>query len=188
MRFVVRFSLVVVCFLLCVGTMQTLSAQVATGKVYALASVSPQSDAKVGTKVPDFVWNDNGKQVKLSEFAKGKVIFINFWGTWCPPCRKEIPDIIEISKDEKDVVVVGIALERVKDRIKQVQDYVQKTGIPYINVTGEDKVIGSIVAAFGGINAVPTTFIVNKSGVIAEQIVGSQSKAEFLNSIKKARQ
>lgn len=188
MRFVVRLSFAIICSVLCVGMMQTLSAQATIGKVYGLASVMPQSGAKVGTKVPDFVWNDNGKQVKLSEFAKGKVVFINFWGTWCPPCRKEIPDIIEISKDEKDVVVIGIALERVKDRIKQVQDYAQKTGIPYVNVTGEDKVVGAIVEAFGGINAVPTTFIVNKSGMVAEQIVGSQSKAEFLNSIKKARQ
>jgi thiol-disulfide isomerase/thioredoxin len=176
MRLFMRLSFVVLLCLVLSTASNSVFAQIAVGKVHTLASV-----------VPDISWTDGGKTVKLSDVAKDKVVFINFWGTWCPPCRKEIPDIIEISKEEKDVIVIGIALERVKDRVKQVQDYAQKTGIPYMNVTGDDKVIGNVVNAFGGINAVPTTFIVNKAGMITEQIVGSQSKSEFLASIKKAR-
>jgi thiol-disulfide isomerase/thioredoxin len=187
MRLSLRLSFVVLLCLVLSTASNSVFAQIAIGKVHTLASVVSQSGAKVGTKMPDISWTDGGKTVKLSDVAKDKVVFINFWGTWCPPCRKEIPDIIEISKEEKDVIVIGIALERVKDRVKQVQDYAQKTGIPYMNVTGDDKVIGNVVNAFGGINAVPTTFIVNKAGMITEQIVGSQSKSEFLASIKKAR-
>lgn len=114
---------------------------------------------------------------------KGKVVFINFWGTWCPPCRREIPDIIEINKElsGKDFIVVGIAMERASDPISQVQSFAEKNGINYINFIN----IPELSEAYGGIPAVPTTFIVDKNGNIAEKIVGMRDKAGFMQSINR---
>jgi len=51
-----------------------------------------------GKKAPDFMWKQDGKDMSFSEMTKGKVVFVNFWATWCPPCRKEIPDIIKLKE------------------------------------------------------------------------------------------
>src|SRR5688572_27362432 len=85
------------------GTEQSLAKnEVATKEAAApaassVATVESVSAAKSG-KATDFAWKADGKTVSFSEFTKGKVTFLNFWATWCPPCRREIPDIIEISK------------------------------------------------------------------------------------------
>ena len=85
-----------------------------SGEVYTLKSVSKATKGKA----IDFTWNDGKKDVSFSQYTRGKVVFLNFWGTWCGPCRREIPDIIQISKDlkDKDFVVVGIALENNQHR------------------------------------------------------------------------
>jgi thiol-disulfide isomerase/thioredoxin len=139
-----------------------------------------------GNKMTDFSWTQNGKTVSLSEVGKGKVVFLNFWATWCPPCRKEIPDIIELSKElpASDFVVVGVSLDQDKgstSAVSLVDQFVKSKGMPYLNVIGSQK----LTDAYGGVSSIPTTFIIDKSGNIVERIVGSQSKQEFLASISK---
>ncbi len=148
--------------------------------VYAIDNVGQP----VSGKAVDFTWTENGNSKQFSELTKGKVVFLNFWGTWCPPCRKEIPDIIEISKDLKDddFIIIGIAMERnPNDAINKVSNYVNSKGIPYINVIANSEIIG----AYGGVQAVPTTIIIDKNGNIAERIVGMRDKAQFMQSINK---
>jgi thiol-disulfide isomerase/thioredoxin len=147
--------------------------------VYNISQVVPGKN----NSIPDFKFEKDGKFISFKEFVKGKVVFINFWGTWCPPCRREIPDIIEINKElsGKDFIVVGIAMERAADPISQVQSFAQKNGINYINFIN----IPELSEAYGGIPAVPTTFIVDKSGNIAEKIVGMRDKAGFMQSINR---
>jgi thiol-disulfide isomerase/thioredoxin len=138
----------------------------------------------VAGKAVDFSWKENDTRKQFSEVTKGKVVFLNFWGTWCPPCRKEIPDIIEISKDLKDddFIVVGVALERNPDNaLTAVGNYMKSQGIPYMNVIGNADIVG----AYGGVQAVPTTIIIDKNGNIAERIVGMRDKAGFMTSINK---
>ncbi|MES2766680.1 MAG: TlpA disulfide reductase family protein [Bacteroidota bacterium] len=154
------------------------------------AASNTYSITKVGTaggnKMTDFSWMQNGKTVSLAEVAKGKVVFLNFWATWCPPCRKEIPDIIELSKElpASDFVVVGVSLDSDKDgttAVSLVDKFAASKGIPYLNVVGNEK----LTAAYGGISSIPTTFIIDKSGNIVERITGSQTKQEFLAMISK---
>lgn len=142
--------------------------------------------AKPGNIV-DFLWQENGKDRKFSEFVKGKIVLLNFWGTWCPPCRREIPDLVEIHNEStgKDYLIVGIALERdIANAEKVVSDFAGKSGIKYLNIIDKNQ---DIARAYGGINAVPTTFVIDKNGKIVETLVGMRSKSAFLEAIDRAR-
>lgn len=150
--------------------------------IFIASSVSP---AKPGNLV-DFIWQQNGKETRFSDYAKGKVVLLNFWGTWCPPCRREIPDLVSIHNESKgkDYVIVGVVLERDIDNAeKNVADFASRNGIGYLNIIDKDQ---SIARAYGGINAVPTTFIINKNGKIVETLIGMRSKTEFLDAITRA--
>lgn len=155
------------------------NADVTNAKVYTISNVVKGTD---GT-IPDFTFTVNGKNTTFKEFTKNKVIFINFWGTWCPPCRAEIPDIIQINKElgNKNFIVIGMASERASDPVAKVTEFASKNGINYSNfIVNRD-----LVAAFGGIDAVPTTFIVDAKGNIVEKIVGMKDKASFMTSINR---
>ena len=131
-------------------------------------------------KAPDFTLKSfDGKTVKLSDY-KGKVIIIDFWATWCPPCRKGIPDLISIQNDYKnDVVIIGISLDGEKT-LKDVPGFVKSYAINYPIVYGDDKV----VAAYGGIEGIPTAFVVDRKGNIVDKHVGLVPKDTYVNKIK----
>ncbi len=183
--FALPFAIVAVAALLVLSYTNTTQAQ-ATSKagdpiVLTINSVIPNT--AVGTAV-DFKFTHNGKETTFSEFTKGKVVFLNFWGTWCPPCRKEIPDIIEIQKElgNKDFVVIGIATkERDRDPVAKVTSFSKAQGINYINFIWVDE----LLKAYGGVSAVPTTYIIGADGKIAEVIVGMRAKSQFMKSISK---
>jgi thiol-disulfide isomerase/thioredoxin len=155
-------------------------------KVFALEKVET---AQAGQRA-DFAWKDGKNVVKLSEFSKGKPVFLNFWATWCPPCRKELPDIVELHKEFGDkVVFIGVALENESKAIKAsplVSSFAQKNNLGYINLVGDDKVIGEITAGYGNVEAIPTTFVIGKDGAILQKLVGGRSKQDFLDALKKA--
>ncbi len=133
-----------------------------------------------GDKAPEFSLKSvDGKIVKLSDY-KGKVVIIDFWATWCPPCRRGIPDLVAIQNEFKDkVVIVGISLDREKT-IKDVPGFVKDYGINYPIVYGDDKV----VISYGGIQSIPTSFVVDKTGNVADMHVGLVSKETYTNKIK----
>jgi len=159
----------------------TASAQMAMGGAYMVASVAKTD----GKKAADFSWSDGKKTIKLSELGKGKPMFINFWATWCPPCRAEIPDIVKLTNELKGkVVFVGVSMDQ--DRtdektLKLVSGFMSKNSMPYPNIIGNN----DLFKAYGSPEAIPTTFIVDKNGNIAETIVGSRSKQEFMDALKK---
>jgi thiol-disulfide isomerase/thioredoxin len=155
---------------------------IAIGKVMMIESVGK---AKQGSAV-DFTWKEGNNTIKFSDYSKGKVVLLNFWGTWCPPCRREIPDLVEVSKElaNKDFVIIGIALERgdnINANSTKVADFMRSNSIPYYNFMG----IQELVNAYGGIPAVPTTYIIDKTGKISETIVGMRGKADFMQSINR---
>lgn len=131
-------------------------------------------------KAPDFTLKSvDGKMIKLSDY-KGKVIIIDFWATWCPPCRKGIPDLISIQNDyKKDVIIIGISLDGEKT-LKDVPGFVKNYGINYPIVYGDEKV----VAAYGGIDGIPTAFVVDKNGNVVDKHVGLVPIDTYINKIK----
>ncbi|GAB5466403.1 MAG: hypothetical protein Kapaf2KO_18390 [Candidatus Kapaibacteriales bacterium] len=152
-----------------------------SGAIYSVESVEKPAKGSA----PDFTWKDEkGKSVSFSEYSKNKVVFLNFWGTWCPPCRKEIPDIVRISKElkDKDFVIMGVALERGNSPEDKLKKYMNSQGITYHNFLQNERELSQ---AYGGITSVPTTFIINKEGQIVEKIVGMRSYEAFMTSINK---
>ncbi len=129
---------------------------------------------------PDFELPDlNGKNIKLSDF-RGKVVFLNFWATWCPPCKREIPGFINlVNKYGKDgFIVLGVAVDpREFDKVKP---FAEKVGINY-PVVYDKKGVSQL---YGGIRSIPTTFVINREGKVVGQIVGSRPEQTFEGIIK----
>jgi peroxiredoxin len=125
-------------------------------------------------RAPDFVLNDaSGEPVRLADF-RGRVVLLNFWATWCAPCRIEIPWFIEMQKARQDAgfTTLGVSLD--EDGWGAVKPYVDEHKINYRVMVGNDD-----VAQVYGATSLPTTFIIDKSGRIAATHVGLCSKSEY---------
>lgn len=131
-------------------------------------------------RAPDFtLTNISGEDVSLADF-KGKIVIVDFWATWCPPCRRGIPDLISLQNEYKGkVAVIGISLDRENTKAG-VPDFVDKMGINYPVVYFNDKVI----IDYGGVSAIPTTFIIDQKGNIVKKMVGLYPKSEYEQKIK----
>ena len=116
---------------------------------------------------PDFALPDlNGKQVKLSD-QRGKVVLIEFWATWCPPCRESIPGIERLyrSLEKKGFVVLGVSLD--EGGWDDVRSFVKESGITYPVLQGNDEIMKQYL-----VRAIPALFLVDKDGRIVKQYAG----------------
>jgi thiol-disulfide isomerase/thioredoxin len=130
-------------------------------------------------EAPDFVIkNLEGEEVKLSDF-RGKIVFINFWATWCGPCRHEVPVFVELQKEYVDnLVILGISLDQ--GDLSVVPKFAEEYDINYEILYGTPQV----VAAYGGISSIPTTFVVDKEGYLRDGRVGFPGKEYFTKVIE----
>jgi peroxiredoxin len=117
-----------------------------------------------------------GKPVALSEF-KGKPLLINFWATWCGPCRKEIPDLIDLSAkyQPKGVVVLGIAV----DNPEKAREFVKTKGIPYQVLVGPDQAIDIIKKTADAKALIPFTLAIGPDGNIVAVKRGVMDRGEL---------
>lgn len=130
---------------------------------------------------PDFTLKTpEGRDVKLSSY-KGKVVIIDFWATWCPPCRKGIPDLVELKKKygKKGFEVIGISVDR--DTKNEVVPFIKNYGINYPVVFYND----NVVRDYGGIQSIPTSFVIDKQGKVVASYVGLREKAVYEEIIEK---
>ena len=136
---------------------------------------------KTGFKIaPEFSLKDvNGAEKKLSDF-KGKVLIIDFWATWCPPCRQEIPHFVSLYSQYKDqgLEIIGISLDQNSERV--LPDFIKNNSINYTILTGNEEVTD----LYGGIAAIPTTFIIDKDGNIRKKYIGYNDKEVFEKEIR----
>jgi len=124
---------------------------------------------------PDFTLNDlKDNPVTLSEYT-GKVVIIDFWATWCPPCRKGIPEFIEMQNEygNDEFVVLGINMDQ--GDLSVVPKFAEEYDINYPVLYFKPEV----AMAYGGITSIPTTFIVDKEGYVRHGVRGYQPKEYF---------
>lgn len=150
-----------------------------------LYDVVSSIDSKTSKGVaPNFAWTNNDKKFELHE-NKGKVMLINFWATWCGPCKKEMPDLMKINQEliGRDFVMYGIC---VSDKEENLKNYLKATPVSYKILYGTNELVSAFENASGTkMEGIPTTYIVDKNLKIVETIVGTRSKDEFLSLIKK---
>jgi thiol-disulfide isomerase/thioredoxin len=115
---------------------------------------------------PKLVIHDLAGKVTSIDDLKGKVVLVNFWATWCPPCRAEVPELIALQKKLGDKLqIIGISED---DSIDDVHKYIEKMGINYPVVMSTSE----IVQAYGGVAALPTTFVVDPEGKVVQRHLG----------------
>jgi thiol-disulfide isomerase/thioredoxin len=121
----------------------------------------------------------NGADVKLASF-KGKVILLNFWATWCGPCKAEIPSLVELQQQYgDDLVVLGFSVD---DPVEKMRPYAAQYKINYPLLVGNGR--EDVQEAFGPLFGIPVSVIIGRDGKIAKKHSGIATKAQFEREIK----
>ncbi len=146
----------------------------------ALSSISCAKKDRSNKSAPEFSLKDaNGQTAHLSDY-KGKVVLLDFWATWCGPCKIEIPWFMDFERQFKDrgFAVVGVSMD--EDGWAAVKPYLMRVQINYRVLLGNDQV-GSL---YGGVDSLPTTFLIDRQGNIVSKHIGVTSdKEEFKDAI-----
>jgi len=134
------------------------------------------------TQAPNFTLESlDGKNMSLSDL-RGKAVLLNFWATWCGPCKIETPWLVELQKEygSQGLQVVGIAMDDSgKDDIEK---FAKDMGVNYPVLLGKE----AVGDAYGGVPALPESFFIGRNGKIVERIIGLKGRGEIEDAIKKA--
>src|SRR5258708_336679 len=173
-------------------TVRGIFARVASGRLHVKAEAAPgprAAPADSNTPVIRFVKNPevapplperdiSGAPLSLANWS-GKVIFVNFWATWCPPCREEIPEMVALQKQYgSNLQIVGISED--DGPAAGVLKFAKQSGINYPIVMATPEVI----AAYGGVPALPTTFVIDTQGRVVEKHAGLHPMASYVREIR----
>ena len=141
------------------------------------ASVKPDSQRR---DAPDFTLKDaDGKTVHLSQY-RGKVVLLDFWATWCDPCRLEIPWFIDLQRKNKDrgFEVLGVSMD--DEGWEVVKPFMKSVGMNYRVVIGNDET----TQMYGGVDSLPSTFLIDRQGKIAAIHIGLASRKVFEDGVE----
>ncbi len=142
---------------------------------------NPSETSSVKEIAANFTLNSiEGEKISLDDY-KGKVVIIDFWATWCGPCRKGIPDLVELKNTygEKGFEIIGISVDR-SNTIDQVDQFAKDYKINYPVVYTDEQTPGK----YGGIQYIPTSFVVDQEGYIISKHVGYVEKSQYVSEIE----
>ncbi len=145
--------------------------------------ISGSNSALKGKDAPDFQLTDlQGKNVRLSDL-RGKAVLLNFWATWCPPCKIEMPWFVDLQKQygPQGLQIVGVAMDD-GDAHDAVAKFAKQMGLNYPVLLGNDKVADQ----YGGVDALPTTFYIGRDGKIVARVFGLVSHKEIEENVRAA--
>jgi peroxiredoxin len=156
---------------------------VAIGYTFYNAFFTNSNMLSIGDEAPNFILNDlNGEKIEL-ESLRGQGVFLNFWGTYCPPCEKEMPYMesqYQVYKDQ-GIEIVAVNVDEPELSVKKFVERVGGLSFPVVIDRG-----GNVLDAYN-VSPLPTTFLIDKNGVITEVITGGMTEdhiADYLESIK----
>ena len=135
-----------------------------------------------GQTAPDFELKSlDGTKVKLSDF-RGKAVLLNFWATWCGPCKIEMPWFVELQKQygSQGLQIVGVAMDDATDQ--EISKFAKEMGVNYPVLLGTE----AVGQSYGGVNVLPTTFFVDRDGKLVAREFGLQSRSVFVDHIKES--
>lgn len=153
----------------------------ATAKA-ASTSRPPSSATTAAELAPDFALKDlSGKTIRLSDY-RGKAVVLNFWATWCPPCRHEIPWLVDLQKQygPHGLEIIGISMDETGPAA--VKQFAERMGVNYKVVMGDN----SVVANYGGVRVLPTTFYIGRDGKVVSVVPGLISRQEMEGIIQRS--
>jgi peroxiredoxin len=135
-----------------------------------------------GQTAPDFELTSlEGKKVHLSDY-RGKAVLLNFWATWCEPCKIEMPWFVQLEKQygPEGLQVVGVAMDDTSEQ--EIARFAKDMGVNYPVLLGKE----SVGDAYGGVIHLPTTFYIDRSGKIVDRVEGLHSRHDIEESVKEA--
>jgi peroxiredoxin len=131
---------------------------------------------------PDFELKSlEGKTVHLTDF-RGKAVLLNFWATWCQPCKIEMPWFVELQKKygPQGLQVIGIAMDDASEQ--EIAKFAKDMGVNYPVLIGKE----AVGEAYGGVPFLPLTFFIDRGGKVTEKIPGLRSRSDIEDNVKKA--
>jgi thiol-disulfide isomerase/thioredoxin len=129
--------------------------------------------------MPPFLVNDLDGQLISTAQLRGKVVIVNFWATWCPPCQEEIPEMMELQKQyQGNLQIIGVSMD--DGPAEGVKDFAGKIGMTYPVVMGSDE----LSQEYGGIPALPTSFVIDPEGRVVQKHVGLYPKEVYDQEIR----
>jgi len=147
-----------------------------------ILATAPSVQAQAGDEPPDFSAKDiSGRALKLSDF-KGKVVLLDFWATWCPPCRVEVPSLLEIFRKfkDKEFVLISVSLDR---DLQAARQFVKDKGMGWVHII--DQEAGRAIAGLYEVEYIPSTFVIGRQGKIeARQLRGDELKGKIAELLK----
>jgi peroxiredoxin len=138
-----------------------------------------------GQMAPDFTLQSlDGKPVSLSSL-RGKAVVLNFWATWCEPCKIEMPWFVGFQKQygSDGLQIVGVSMG--DDSNDEVAKFAKNMGVNYTILVGTDKQRESVADLYGGVQFLPVTVYIDRQGKVVDKIFGLKGRAEIEDSIKK---
>jgi len=122
---------------------------------------------RIGTAAPEFTLQDSDHKVSLNDY-RGKVVLLNFWATWCPPCIAEMPSLIELQKKmkDKDIVILGVSIDEDEAAYHK---FLKNYGVNFVTVMDKERKTPTIYGTFGW----PETYIIDRQGVVRRKFIGA---------------